>query len=77
MVLGTRQLFCIYVLQAIVSNKWPYTSKQRKNTKRDVENYQEKSNTLYVQLLRSIIHLIPARQLQILQQLKCHFPSQC
>ena len=42
MVLGTRQLFCIYVLQAIVSNKWPYTSKQQKNTKRDVEHYQEK-----------------------------------
>ena len=42
MVLGTRQLFCIHVLQAIVSNKWPYTSKQRKYTKRDVEHYQEK-----------------------------------
>ena len=42
MVLGTHQLFRIYILQAIVSNKWPYTSKQRKNTKRDVEYYQVK-----------------------------------
>ena len=73
MVLGTCQLFCVYVLQAIVSNKWPYTSKQQKNTKLDVEYHQEK---VIHSILRSTIHLIPAQQLQILQ-LKRHFPSEC